>query len=294
VDIAADRRGDLGDDVAVTSVDAGPDDLQVAVVGHVEWVRFVRAHALPVPGEILRAAAHWGAPAGGGAMAAFEMARLGVHTHFFTAHGDDPVGKKVRAALDGSALEVHASARVHTPHPEVFTYLTADHERTITVLEAPLGPRGSDPLPWTKLRDCAGAYFCKGDADALREARSARVLVATARALPVLAQARVRIDALVASAKDSGERYQPGELDPEPGVVVLTAGAAGGTWFRNDGTHGRFTTPSPPGPLQDSYGAGDSFAGAITVALARGLPLDDALAFAARSGAAALTRVGAG
>ena len=270
------------------------DPIDVAVVGHVEWVRFVRTPRLPQPGEILLASAHHGAPGGGGAMAAFEVARLGARTHFFTAHGDDAVGVRTRAALDGRGLQVHAAARAHTAHPEVFVYLTDDHERTITVLEAPLGPHGADALPWSSLRSCAAAYFCKGDVDAVRAARCARVLVATARALPLLAQARVPIDALVASAKDAGERYQPGDLDPAPGVVVLTAGAEGGTFVRNDGTRGHFTTPTPPGPVEDAYGAGDSFAGALTVALARGLPLEDALAFAARSGAAALTRAGAG
>jgi ribokinase len=39
----------------------------------------------------------------------------------------------------------------------------------------------------------------------------------------------------------------------------------------------------------DTYGAGDSFAGGLTFALGAGLPVDEALALAARCGAAALT-----
>jgi ribokinase len=48
-----------------------------------------------------------------------------------------------------------------------------------------------------------------------------------------------------------------------------------------------------PGPLQDTYGAGDSFAAGLTFGLAEGLPMDEAIALAARSGAAALSRRGA-
>jgi ribokinase len=266
----------------------------VAVVGHVEWVRFVRTARLPMPGEILRAQATFAAAAGGGAMAAFEMARLGEPTRFYTACGDDEVGRRTRQALDGRGLEVEAVVRAATRHPEVFTYLTDDHERTITVLEAPLAPRGDDPLDWAALRGCDAVYFCKGDAAALRAARQARVLVATARALPVLAEAGVAVDVLVASGKDAGERYRPGDLAAEPGVIVVTEGGAGGLFATRAGERGRWPPAAPPATIFDSYGAGDSFAGALTVAFARGLALADALAFAARSGAAALGRPGAG
>jgi len=49
----------------------------------------------------------------------------------------------------------------------------------------------------------------------------------------------------------------------------------------------------PPGPLQDAYGAGDSFAAGLTYGLAEGLSMDEAVGLAARSGAAALSRRGA-
>jgi len=45
----------------------------------------------------------------------------------------------------------------------------------------------------------------------------------------------------------------------------------------------------PPGEVVDAYGAGDSFAAGLTFALGTGLEGQDALAFAARCGAGALT-----
>ena len=44
-----------------------------------------------------------------------------------------------------------------------------------------------------------------------------------------------------------------------------------------------------PGPLEDAYGAGDSFAAALCFALGRGDSLPDALGLAARAGAAVVT-----
>ena len=44
----------------------------------------------------------------------------------------------------------------------------------------------------------------------MREARRAGTLVSTARGLETLTEARVELDALVASARDPGERYEDG------------------------------------------------------------------------------------
>jgi ribokinase len=49
---------------------------------------------------------------------------------------------------------------------------------------------------------------------------------------------------------------------------------------------------APPGPIEDTYGAGDSFAAALTFALARGHALPDALELASRAGASVITGKG--
>jgi ribokinase len=119
------------------------------------------------------------------------------------------------------------------------------------------------------------------------------VLVATPRALRDLQRGSVELDALVGSARDPSERYAPGDLDPEPRLVVRTAGAEGGTWEAADGRTGAYAPEPLPGPPVDSYGCGDSFAAGLTFALGRGLDLDEALRLAARCGAACVTGRGA-
>ena len=64
----------------------------------------------------------------------------------------------------------------------------------------------------------------------------------------------------------------------------MTDGARGGT------ANGRHFDAAPlPGPIADTYGAGDTFGCTLCFALGRGDELDDALALAARESAEVLT-----
>jgi ribokinase len=263
--------------------------VKIAVVGHVEWCRFVRVEELPRAGEILHAHGYWEEAAGGGAVAAVELARLNGSSILVTALGDDELGRRAQTELERLGVRVIA-ARRQQPQRLGFVYVDAVGERTITVVGDKLAARATDDLPWEELDGADGVYFTGGDEVALRSVRRrTRVLVATARELPTLQRAGVELDALVASGEDEGERHKPGDLEPAPKLVVSTAGALGG-WAQPGGP---FRAVAPPGQIEDTYGAGDSFAAGLTFALAQGLAAPDALAFAAERGAEALTRRGA-
>src|SRR4029450_3609894 len=94
---------------------------------------------------------------------------------------------------------------------------------------------------------------------ALKAARESDVLVATARSLATLAEAQGELDALAPSRQDGGETYRPGDLDPPPRTDVATAGSQGGTFTPAGGAPTHFPPATAPGPLQDTYGGGDSF-----------------------------------
>ena len=265
--------------------------MRAAVVGHVEWVRFADVERVPSPGEIIRARKSWFEPAGGGAVAAVRLRELAGRCDFLTAIGNDEPGPLAVDRLRALGLAVHAGTR-DEPHRQVFTFLSDDGERTITLLGPKLVPHRSDPLPWDDLAEIDAVYFTGGDPDALRAAREARVLVATARELPTLQEAGVELDALVHSGTDLAERYEPGQLDPPPKLVVTTMGREGGEFVAGE-REGTYAAAELPGPVADAYGAGDSFAAGLAFALARGDSVDAALAFASRCGAAAMTIRGA-
>lgn len=264
--------------------------MRTAVVGHVEWVRFAAVERIPEPGEIIHARESWLEPAGGGSVAAADLLRVAGNCDFFVAVGNDEAGQKAREGLERTGLRVHVAVR-EEPQRLGFTYLDAQGERTITLVGEKLHPHGSDPLPWNELAEVDAVYFSAGDADALRAARQARVLVATARELPTLAGAGVQLDALVHSGADPEEVYERGQIDPEPAIVVTTRGRQGGVFTAVDRS-GSFVAAELPGPIADAYGAGDCFAAGLAFALARGDDTETALAFASSRGAEAMTRRG--
>jgi ribokinase len=262
---------------------------RIAVVGHVEWMDFAVVEHVPLPGQIVHATASLEEAGGGGAVAAVQIRRLAGAAEFYTALGDDALGEKARTELTARhGLDLHAVVR-ERPQRRGWTYLDDGHERTITVIGDRLVPHGDDDLPWDQLASTDAVYVTGGDAEALRRARRARVLVATPRAADALKASGVELDVLVASADDADERAWAQALRPAPRRLVLTAGATGGTWTATEGRSGKWKAVDPPGPPVDSYGCGDSFAAGLTYALGAGMDLDAALHLAARCGAWCLT-----
>ncbi len=259
---------------------------RVGVVGHVEWVQFAVVARVPQAGEIVHARELFAEPAGGGAVAAVQLRKLAGSALFLTALGNDAaagsVAQQLRERFD---VELFAAARA-APQRRAFTYLDDGGERTITVLGERIVPVAADPLPWERLAALDGLYLTGGDADAVRAARAARVLVATPRAIGALAESGVALDVLVHSASDPGERYEPGMLDPPPRWVVSTRGEQGGSWTGE--TSGSWAAAPLPGRPVDAYGCGDSFAAALAFGLGAGMELPQAIELGARCGAACL------
>ena len=260
--------------------------VRVGVVGHVEWVQFAVVDQVPAAGEIVHARETFFEPAGGGAVAAVQLARLAGSALFFTAMGnDDAAQDAARGLRERYGVDVHAGRR-DAPQRRTFTFLDDAGERTITVLGERIVPVRSDPLPWETLAELDGIYLTGGDADAVRAARAARALVGTPRAMGALAASGVKLDVLVRSASDPGEHYEPGMLDPAPRWVVSTRGGRGGAWTGE--TEGTWKATALPGPAVDAYGCGDSFAAALAYGLGAGMDLPDAIELGARCGAACL------
>lgn len=259
--------------------------MKVAVVGHVEWIRFASVERAPASGEIAHSTDDWEQAGGGGGVASAQLALLADEMHLFTVLGDDDLGRRSFEELESRGVHVHAEI-VRRPQRWAFTHVDDSGERTITTVGEKLRPRGhDDSLPWHELRDADAVFFVAGDVDALVHARRARVLTATPREMSTLRRGSVVLDAVVGSGEDENERYRPGDLDPPPELVVTTSGALGG-WAQPGGP---FTAVEPPAPVVDSYGAGDCFAAGLTYGLGAGLAAQEAISFAARCGAAALT-----
>jgi len=263
--------------------------VRVAVIGHVEWCEFVHVERVPLAGEIAEGSAYTEEPAGGGAMAAVQMARLAGQCDFFTALGDDAAARRSIDRLGALGVTVHAAKRFE-PTRRAWVYMDGQGERTITVIGKKLVPALDDPLSWDILDGADAVFFVAGGDGVLERARRARHLGATTRSLP--AGPGVALDVAIGSSNDASEKFVPGDIKPPPTLAVWTNGAAGGRWLAADGREGTYAAAEVPGPVADSYGAGDSFAAATTFGLGRGDSIEDALALGALCGAEQLTRHG--
>jgi ribokinase len=258
------------------------------VVGHVEWVQFARVDHVPRAGEVVHAQDAFEEPAGGGAVAAVQLARLAGAALLITALGEDRLGRSSVARLRELGVDPSAAKRAE-PTREAVTLLDAEGERTITTFGERLQPCGSDPEPpWAELRSVDGVYFTAGDHGALKAARAARVLVASPRAYDALGHG-VRLDALVLSEDDAIERREAVRARDEAELVVITEGAGGGRYHTRAGESGSWSATPPPSQPVDSYGCGDSFAAGLTYGLAAGMGIPAAVAVASRCGAVCLT-----
>ena len=261
---------------------------RVAVVGHIEWVQFARVPHVPRAGEVVHARDPFEEPAGGGAVAAVQLARLAGEAVLITALGEDEHGRRSVTRLHELGVRVCAAQRASCTRRAV-TLVDEAGERTITTFGPRLEPVGDDEeVPWGALEGMDAVYFTAGDLGALRAARAARVLVASPRTGHALGHG-VPLDALVLSADDAIERRRAARAQDEAELVVLTEGGHGGAYRERTGGAGTWAPVSPPAAVVDSYGCGDSFAAGLTYGLGAGLSVAAALTLAARCGAVCLT-----
>ena len=231
--------------------------------------------------------------AGGGAVAAVQLARLAGSSTLFTAVGDDELGAKVVPELERRRGHRARCRTAGAAAPRIHLHRRGggedDHRHRRASRPAPVRRP-----PVGELAEADGVYFVSGDAGC-REVRARGAACSSPRRArsPTLAEGRVELDALVRSRSDEGETLPPGRHRSTAARRRRDRRAA----RRDVHVRGRSARALPgrrraraaPGHLR----SGDSFAAGLTFGLAEGLPMDDAVALAARSGAAALTRRGA-
>jgi ribokinase len=262
--------------------------LRIAVVGHVEHVTLGAAEGAIAPGNIVHLREPRFLPGGGGGVAFAQLCRSDAEIHLFTALGHDDAGRAIaaRLALSPAHVQVHAASRP-VDHPRVVVILDDSAHRTVVVTRAPLQPAASDPLPWALLAGCDAVYFTGADPQTLRLARAARRLLVTARRSAALRAAAVSPDVILGSLADPRENAAWQSYAVSPGALVLTDGARPVRVLRGEALS-LVDAPSPPDRILGDYGAGDSFAGALTYFLAHGLSVEEACRRAGPHGAAVL------
>tara|TARA_B100000989_G_scaffold249443_1_gene197050 strand:- start:350 stop:1216 length:867 start_codon:yes stop_codon:yes gene_type:complete len=249
-------------------------NLNFAVVGHVEWINFLKVDQMPKPGVISHTEKSLEFPAGGGSIIAKTLSELTVNQiHFFTALGNDDYGNKCFKILSNMGIKLHVAWR-DKPCRRGFSLIDSKGERAITVIGERLAPNYKDKLDWDILKKMDGIFITASDSEIFRMARSASILCTTPRVgLNTINQSNVLLDGLIGSNLDPGEVFSFSELLLKPKYTIKTEGEKGGIIFPG----GRYKALKNNRPKVDSYGCGDSFAAAILYGMASKWNIDKSL-----------------
>jgi ribokinase len=305
---------------------------QVTVLGSLNMDISVTVPRLPGPGATVLGSAARFTPGGKGANQAVAAARLGADVRMVGCVGDDDFGRQLLAALraehvntdalreitgvptglamiavdeNGENLIVVAPGANHQVGPADVAAAAASH-RDILVLSAEipaaaitqaLSQKGPAVLNLAPASRTAAELVAAGgktlDWLVVNESEAAAVLGRPVHGLPAAALA-------AAELTRRGPRH-----------AVVTAGAHGAALASTASTAStartasKATAPTADGEdgaqvikgfrvqTVDTVGAGDTFVGALAVALAAGVPAREAVIAASAAGAAAVTRHGA-
>ena len=264
--------------------------LKLAVIGHIEWVTFLKVDQLPIAGQISHAKDCLEEAAGGAAVAAVQMARLiNGPVDLITSLGKDTYGEKCYERLTKLGLNLKVAWREKSTRKGI-SLISKDGERAITVVGERLQPIASDDLPWNDMKNYDGIFVTATDKEGLRLARKARFLAATPRTgKNILEISKVKLNALIGSGLDPGERINYEKLMHKPDIYIATEGKSGGRIYPKNF---KYNSIKPSSKEIDSYGCGDCFAGGVTTALSARLNLDQAINIGAYCGAECSTHYG--
>jgi ribokinase len=289
--------------------------MPVLVIGSYNTDLVMRCPRLPAPGETILGgtfAQHHGGKGANQAVAAARLATAG-QVRFVAKVGDDAFGQQALMQLRAEGVDT-ACVRVAPGQPSgvaLINVATATGENSISVAAGAnehLRPADVDaalaaapgtvvvlqletPLP--TVRHAARQAAARGLRVVLNPAPAQPLPAGLGADLYALTPNETEAETLTgvrvtdaATATRAAERLHAAGISR----VVLTLGAQGAYW--SDGT-GAALVAAPAVQAVDTTAAGDCFTGALAVALAEGHALPDAVAFACRAAALAVTRPGA-
>jgi ribokinase len=286
---------------------------RLTVLGSLNMDISVTVPHLPAPGATVLGGAATFAPGGKGANQAVAAARLGADVRMVGCVGDDDFGRTLRDALRAEGVG-YGGVRIVPGVPTGLAMITVDEAGENIITVAPGANREVGAAELAVLSECTDVLVISAEVPvaAIRAALAAAIhptILNLAPAPPRTAAELLAsgVDWLVVNESeaaavlgapvaglDAAARAAVGLTARGPRHAVVTAGAAGAA-YSGPGANvsdGAATVPGFRVRAVDSVGAGDTFVGALAVALATGIAPYDAVVAAAAAAAAAVTRPG--
>lgn len=289
----------------------------IVVVGSINTDMVVRSEVLPRPGETVLGGAFLKNQGGKGANQAVAAARLGAPVDMIAKVGDDVFGVESVASLAHEKIDT-VGIFTDKEHPSGVAIILVDSraENMISVasganlalsvqeieqmsdkiglagillmqLEIPLEAVAAA----ARIAKQRGVQVILNPAPAPKEPLAAELLANVDMLIPNQTEAEI-ISGVAVTDFESAERAAKKIGEMGVGTVIITMGSHGVFVYHTAEARCETITAKRVEAV-DTTAAGDCFCGALSVALAEGRPLTEALGFANRAAAISVTRKGA-
>ncbi|MCX5283443.1 ribokinase [Streptomyces sp. NBC_00198] len=285
-------------------------DYDLLVVGSANADLVVRVERRPAAGETVLGSDLVVHPGGKGANQAVAAARLGARTALLARVGDDGHGRLLLDAQRAAGVDTVGVLVGGAPTGVALITVDPSGDNSIVV-----SPGANGRLAPEDVRAAGSLFHAARVVSAQLEipletvvevvrslAEGGRLVLNPSPPRPLPSEVLAACDPLIVNEHearviagddlgDSPEDWATALLALGPRSVVITLGAAGALVAERAGA--RVRVPSVRVAAVDTTGAGDAFTAALAWRLGRGESLPEAAGYAARVGAAAVTRAGA-
>ncbi len=285
----------------------------ITVIGSSNTDMVVRTRHLPVAGETTLGGDFFMNPGGKGANQAVAARRLGGNVSFIAKIGNDIFGKE--------ALQLFNSEGLNTDHvitdvlnPSGVALIAVDERAENLIVVAPGANSNLSvidleaarveitrseiillqlEIPLSTVMYAAEMAFTNGKKVVLNPAPACELPDELLKRLYLITPNETEAGALTGiTVNDADTALEASKILIGKGVkaVIVTLGSQGAFYF--NGLEGKLIPAQKVKPV-DTTAAGDVFNGALAVALAEGMDMEDAILFANKAAAISVTRMGA-
>lgn len=278
--------------------------IKVGVVGSISTDFVIECERRPQPGETVFGQ-HFSTSFGGkGANQAVASARLGADTYMVGAVGADDFGQRLIANLKAQAVNTDHVSIVNGVPSGVASITIAEQDNAIIYVAG-----ANDAVTATDIRAVAQLI---ADLDIVivqnetpQDAVTALIDLCAASPTKLIlnpAPARAlgtdyieKVDYLTPNETEFAVLFPGQDMQAVaaqyPNKLIVTLGAQGAVF--HDGSQFVEVPAYPVAKIVDTTGAGDTFNGALAVAIASGLPVADSIGFANLAGSLSVQKAGA-
>lgn len=286
---------------------------KILVVGSSNTDMVIKTNHLPRPGETVLGGTFFMNPGGKGANQAVAAARMGGNVTFISKVGNDLFGKQ---SIEGYIAEGIKTDYIFTAsgNPSGIALITVDAKGENCIVVAPGANATLTPgdilkvkseiesselllmqleIPVETVEHAAGIAFAKGVRVILNPAPAQTLTGNLLKYLYMITPNKTEAEMLSGiKITDWESAKKAADVISEKGVkiVVITLGSQGA--LIKDGDQYQQIDVTPVEAV-DTTAAGDTFCGALCVALTDGLTISDSVCFACKAAAISITRMGA-